>query len=144
MAQMRKGCYTIEALNPEDPCGPRGCIFFPKSLELRLYKFRRADFENLKNVAVVTRQTKAVFKGVREEIERNWGWCYVGKPLFYYREDGTKVREGKNMVYTVYVNPRLEIYECGWEPSDPEDAFCPEDFHNRYGSRIWHWRQAPK
>ena len=55
----------------------------------------------------------------------------------FYLDSGDPVPFMEGFVFTVYLNPRREIYHWRPDPSDPRDQSCPLDFDTRFGELVW-------
>ena len=65
------------------------------------------------------------------------GWCYTGRPTEWYIREGVVVSFPDNMVFAVYLNPNMRVYECRAEYVAPNAPLCPKDWQTRYRGLIW-------
>ena len=127
--------FSYLAIDPRNPDGPRVDVIFPASYTLRIYKHSPVDFENLRAAKHVLDDTDRIFFGVREYNEG--GWCYTGRPQSWYIKEGIETPFPKSLVFAVYVNPLLHVYECRAEFVADDDPLCPANWRTRYGGLTW-------
>jgi len=127
--------FTCQAINPEDPDGPKITVVFPGGYTSRLFKYWPVDFENLRAAKAVLENTERIFCGVREFNEG--GWCYTGRPSEWCIRERIVVPFPRNKVFAVYMNPRMFVYECRAEHADAEDSLCPINWQTRYRGLTW-------
>lgn len=65
----------------------------------------------------------AIYRGLRRGDDApanvNEGWAFCGKPREAYRNDGTPVRASERMVYVVYADADLRVFDWDWVLEDP-------------------------
>jgi hypothetical protein len=83
---------------------------------------------------VLTRPT-AVFRGIREEGERDW-LCYVDTPKHSYTREGQTRPPRRGRVFLVFVNQDGVAYHRRWEECDPDDPKLPLNHDSRFSERI--------
>jgi len=127
--------YACQAIDPNNPDGPRINIIFPAGYTLRLYKHSPVDFENLRAAKYVLDNTARIFFGVRQFNEG--GWCYTGRPQTWYIREAIEAPFPKDRVFAVYVNPRMQVFECRAEVAATDDPLCPKDWRTRYRGLTW-------
>ena len=78
----------------------------------------------------------AIFRGVREEGERNW-LCYVSRPAhaYDYRTGDSRIA-WPGQVFLVFVTDDRIIYNWRWEKADAEDPSVPEGYASRFEERV--------
>jgi hypothetical protein len=77
----------------------------------------------------------AIFRGVREEGEKNW-LCYVGIPKHSYANDGATRPPRQGRVFLVYVNDEGVVYHWRWDQCCAEDSRLPDNHQNRFDERV--------
>lgn len=77
----------------------------------------------------------AIFRGVREEGERNW-CCYVGRPKHSYDRNGNTCPPRRDRVFLVFVNDEGVIYNWRWERCAEDDDGLPEGHDDRFNERV--------
>ncbi len=127
--------YEQEVINPAKPDGPRIQAVFPAKLTLYLYKYAPVGYENLRVAKYVLQNTKRIFYGLREFNEG--GWCYTGKPLEWCIREGEYAPFPDHLVFAVYMNSRMHVYECRAERVAADDQFSPCDWQSRYRGLVW-------
>ena len=127
--------FACKTIDPSNPTGPKVDAIFPGDYTLRLYKYSRVDYENLRAARHVLEHAERVFFGVREFNEG--GWCYTGRPIEWYVKEGVVASFPDNLIFAVYLNPNMRVYECRAEYVAPDNARCPKDWQKRYGGLTW-------
>jgi len=127
--------YRIEIINPGDPLGPKTMAILPDRLIQKYYKDYPVRFENLKAAKSVLENPQRIFSGVRAFNEG--GWCFTGKPLSWNIRESVIAPFPDNLVFSVYLNSRLYIYETRAEYCAQNDSLCPVDWENRYEGLVW-------
>ncbi len=125
-------CKTRDPQNPDD-----GLVdaIFPADLTLRYYKFSPVRYLNLIAAKHVLENVERIFFGVREFNEG--GWCYTARPAQWHVRENACVPFPKSLVFAVYLNPRLRVYECRAEQVAEDDSMCPVNWRERYRGLIW-------
>ena len=108
---------------------------FPNDLLIRSYKYDTVQFENIRAAVEVLDDPKRIFTGLRE-LREGW-WCYVGRPGTWYVTETRQAPFPPNLVYVVYMNDRMWIYEWRAEEADSEDPLSPVDWKNRFAGLVW-------
>jgi len=127
--------YSQEIINPEDPTGPKIEAVIPYRLILRYYKYHPVRYENFRVARHVLENPLRIFRGVRQFNEG--GWCFTGRPVLWHIREAVTAPFDESLVFAVYLNPQLKVYECRAERSASDDRDCPEDWQNRYSGLIW-------
>lgn len=127
--------FACKTIDPSNPTGPKVDAIFPGDYTLRLYKYSPVDYENLRAAKYVLEHTERVFFGVREFNEG--GWCYTGRPSEWLIKEGVAAPFPDNMIFAVYMNPNMRIYECRAEYVADDDARCPKNWQKRYRGLTW-------
>lgn len=127
--------FTCRTLDPNDPAGRPVDAIFPADLTLRYYKYSPVRYLNLIAARYVLEHPARIFFGVREYNEG--GWCYTGRPAEWYVKEGVTARFPEGLVFAVYLNPNMRVYECRAERAADDDALCPVDWQDRYRGLIW-------
>lgn len=125
-------CKTIDPNNLE---GPKIDAIFPGDLTLRLYKYSPVRYQNLAAAKHVLEHPERIFYGVREYNEG--GWCYTGRPEQWCIKEGVSAPFPKDLVFAVYLNPNMWIYESRAERAAEDDPMCPMNWKERYGGLVW-------
>jgi len=125
-------CKTID---PNDPTGSKVDAIFPGDYTLKLYKYWRVDYENLRAAKCVLENVARIFFGVREFNEG--GWCYTGRPGEWFISEAKIAPFPEDKVFAVYLNPNMRIYECRAEYAAPDDPLNPVNWQTRYRGLTW-------
>ena len=126
---------ACKIIDPRNPTGPKIEGIFPEDLSVRYLKYSPVRFWNLIAAKYVLEHTQRIFFGVREFNEG--GWCYTGRPSEWYIRERIVVPFPKGLVFAVYLNPFMKVYESRAERADADDPMCPVDWQQRYGELIW-------
>jgi len=127
--------FACETIDPRNPTGPKVDAIFPGDYTLRLYKYSPVDYENLRAAKHVLEHTERIFFGVREFNEG--GWCYSGRPVEWCIKEAVVAPFPDNMVFAVYLNPNMRVYECRAEYVATDDPHCPKNWQTRYRGLTW-------
>jgi hypothetical protein len=127
--------FPIDIINPNNPAGEKVQAIFPYAWFSHLYKFYPIRYKNLEVAKFVLQNPKRIFSGIRHYNQG--GWCFTGKPVLWHIRENVQAPFPDNLIFTVYLNPRLYIYEARAENCANDDNLCPEDWKNRYGGLIW-------
>jgi|SRR6185437_5850122 len=127
--------YSCRTINPTDPNGEKIDAIFPGDLTLRWYKYTPVRYENLRAAKWVLEHPERIFYGVREYNEG--GWCYTARPSSWYVREREEGPFPQNLVFAVYLNPNMRVYECRAEMASGDDPFSPTDWQNRYRGLTW-------
>ncbi|MCX7425269.1 MAG: hypothetical protein NTW96_06545 [Planctomycetia bacterium] len=125
-------CLTIDPTNPD---GPRIEVVFPAAYTTRLFKYAPVDFENLRSAKYVLENTQRIFFGVRAFNEG--GWCFSGRPREWFLKERIVVPFPHDKVFVVYINPRMQVYECRAEFIAEDDPLAPIDWQTRFRGLTW-------
>lgn len=87
------------------------------------------------SVREVLLDPQVIFGGVREY--RPGGLCYCGVPNQRWTNGGVQCPPPPNMVFTVFVNPRDEVYLWRRERVDETESFFPIGWKTRFGEVTW-------
>lgn len=124
-------CLTIDPLNPS---GDKSYAIIPGSWYIELYKHSPVEYENLRCVKVVLEDPQRIFYGPREYNEG--GWCMTGRPLEWHVKSDVVRPFPPDLVFAVYLNPHMRVYEARAEFAADDDRLAPIDWMNRYKGRI--------
>lgn len=127
--------YACKTIDPNNPAGRKIDAIFPGRYTLHLYKCSPVDYENLRAAKYVLENPKRIFFGVR--MFNQGGWCYTGRPHDWYIKQQAIVPFPKGMVFAVYLNPRMHVYECRAEYAAADDPLCPANWQERYRGLTW-------
>ena len=127
--------YACETIDPNNPTGPKTKAIFPGEYSLRLYKYSPVEYENLRAAKYVLEHPQRIFFGVREFNEG--GWCYTGRPIEWCVKEGEVRPFPQNIVFAVYLNPNMRVYECRAEFVADDDQLSPANWRKRYRGVIW-------
>jgi len=127
--------FACKTIDPRNPTGPKVDVIFPADYTLRLYKYSPVDYENLRAAKYVLEHAERVFFGVREF--NDGGGCYRGRPADWLIWDGVVAPFPDNMIFAVYLNPNMRVYECRAEYVADDDARCPRGWQTRYRGLTW-------
>jgi len=127
--------YFLEVIDPNNPKGNKAKARLPHRLYMNYFKYHPVRYENLRATKYVLEHTARIFYGVRRFNEG--GWCYTGRPESWCIREGVTAPFPTNLVYAVYLNSRLAIYEARAENAAQDDTLCPADWQNRYGGLTW-------
>lgn len=130
----RRGYEPVPAIDPTD-----GRLMEALISHARMDAVAKRGMGHAKDLAYSEREVlmapTAIFRGVRDEGERDW-LCYVGIPKHSYAADGTTRPPRQGRVYLVFVTDGGIAYHGRWDSCDPEDANLPIDYQNRFQERV--------
>ena len=127
--------YFIEVLDPENPSGPKKKATIPYDLILHYYKRLETRYDQFIEAKYVLENTSRLFGRCR--LLSDGMWCYSGRPETWHVKPGVIAPFPKELVFAVYLNDRLIVYEFGAEPADPGDPYSPKDYKTRFGELKW-------
>jgi hypothetical protein len=127
--------FLIDIINPDNPSGAKETAIIPHWLILNYFKYAPVRYENLRAAKHVLENTKRIFAGVRRF--NDGGWCFTGRPDMWYVKENVRVTFPKELVFAVYLNPRLYVYEARAEQVATDDEFSPCEWRDRYSALIW-------
>ncbi len=127
--------FACKTIDPANPAGPKVDAIFPGDLTLRYFKYSPVRYLNLIAAKYVLENTQRIFFGVREFNEG--GWCYTGSPAEWYIREQVIAPFPGEMVFAVYLNPNMRVYECRAERAAEDDRLSPVDWRNRYRGLTW-------
>jgi len=127
--------FCIDIIDPNNPTGSKIQAVIPHRLILRYYKYFPVRYENLRAAKHVLDNPRRIFSGVRQFNEG--GWCFTGRPAVWYVKMDVCVSFPENLVFSVYLNSRMYVYESRAENAAVDDSLCPEGWEDRYGALIW-------
>jgi hypothetical protein len=110
-------------------------VVFPGSLTLRYFKYSPGRYMNLIAAKFVLEHPERIFYGVREFNEG--GWCYTARPDEWYVRERQVAAFPEDLVFAVYLNPNMRVYECRAEYAAKDDPLCPIDWQQRYRGLTW-------
>ena len=91
--------YECDAIDPNNPSGPRVKIVIPHRLFDRYYKYNSVKYENIRCVDWVLKHTERIFVGLR--LFSEGGWCYTGKPEQWYERENVVVPFPNHLIFAV-------------------------------------------
>jgi hypothetical protein len=127
--------FFVNVIDPNDPAGQKVQAIIPHRLILRYYRFSPVRYENFRAAKDVLENPQRIFSGVRQFNEG--GWCFTGRPKSWYIKEQVQAPFPEKLIFAVYLNSRLYVYEARAEPSATDDGLCPQDWKSRYGALIW-------
>lgn len=129
------GCVSLDALNPRD--GSIRQLFLRESkIESTARRGMGAARELAYLVPDVLLHPTAIFRGVREEGERQWV-CYVGFPSDAYNyRTGERIRPRPGQVFLVFADDYGILYNWRWEQADKDALHLPERHGSRFEERL--------
>ncbi len=130
-------CCGLSAGDSESagPLRPKVLATIPRRLIECYFKFWPVRYENFRAAKHVLTNPIRIFAGVREF--NPGGWCFRGRPTIWHIRETVTAPFPADRVFSVYLNPRLMVYECRAEYSSREDADLPIDWGNRYSGIVW-------
>ncbi len=128
--------YQLDAQDPHDPDSVAK-IKLPGDLIERFFRQSNTKVENLPLVAATLRQPDAVFEGIRERS--TGGWCYTKtRPSDEWTiQDNISSTFPAHLLFAVYLNPRMHVYEWRAERAVRPGSAYPEDWEARFLRCIW-------
>lgn len=127
--------YACKTIDPTNPNGPTVDAIFPGDLTVRYYKHSPVRYRNLVVAKYVLEHTERIFYGVREFNEG--GWCYTARPTEWHIRENVIAPFPENLVFAVYLNPHMRVFECRAETAAPDDPLSPIDWQRRYRGLTW-------
>ncbi len=127
--------YFINIINPLDPAGEPTRARIPHRVYLQYFKFYPVRYENLRATKHVLENPLRIFSGVRAFNEG--GWCFTGRPISWYIRPDVVVPFPAELVFCVYLNARLSMYEARADKGATDDPDCPAAWQNRYQELVW-------
>ena len=129
-AQKRQVGFKQPVIDPRDPGGAPAVVTIPCDLIQRWYKYQSVDYENLETAKFVLEHPQRILGGVRDYEEG--GYCYLARPSQWYVKSGVLAPFPAQLVFGVYVNPNLWLYEIQAEKTDKQDILLPINWKTRY------------
>ncbi|MDP2898073.1 MAG: hypothetical protein Q8Q12_16180 [bacterium] len=128
--------FEILTINPRDPQATKIPAIVPLGLIERYHKYRSVDFENLRAAKYVLENAQRIFSVLREfgDEER---WCYTGRPERWYVAENVTAPFPDNLVFAVYLDSRIRIYQSRAERVAEDDPMSPVNWQSRYGGLVW-------
>lgn len=129
--------FECETIDPRNVTGPKAKAIFPGDLILRYYKFMPVRYLNLEAARFVLENTERILHGVRK-FNRG-GWCYTARPASWYIKVDVEATFPPGMVFAVYLNPNMMVYECRAEYAAEDDPMLPVGWNDpeRYKGLLW-------
>ena len=127
--------YQLNTIDPRDPKNARIQITIPHSVCLYFYKYYPVRYENLRVAKEVLQNPKRIFSGIRAHNEG--GWCFTGRPKEWHIKEAVIAPFPDDLIFTVYINPRLRLYESRADVAAKDDPESPKDWQSRFGVLIW-------
>jgi len=135
----RREKLTVKAINPVDG----------KSYEVALSHSRiketakrgmGAILEASRLVEYVIQNPTAIFEGIRRDADDpNYGasWrCYCGLPTCAFNASGKEVNPPAGMVFLVFVNDEMVVYNWRWDKADADTPRYPHNYKDRFRERV--------
>ena len=142
----RNGYHRLDSVQePEDRTGKARTYAWVSVHDLReIFKRNLWKFHNLRTAEVVLQNPHRVFKHIRTGQVRP-GWCYSKQVDRIWSADGTgTVRSRQGLVFSVYLNADLAVFEWGSDECEPSDPRSPRGASNgmgtptgRFGELVW-------
>lgn len=129
------GNFSCKARDPRNPESGWIEAIIPRDLAERAYKVNLVQYYNLVTAKFVLENVERIFRGVREY--NDGGWCYTARPASWYIKEAVTAPFQDHLIYAVYLNPNLRVYEWRAEFADKDDPACPRDWRDRYGGLVW-------
>ena len=128
-------CVAIEGINPAD--GKQGEVFLRQAKITATAKRGMGAAKELAYLVPFTLQNPtAIFRGVREEGEREW-LCYCGQPPdAYNHKTGERVPPWLGQVFLVFADDDGIIYNWRWDKADSENLRLPADHARRFEEQV--------
>lgn len=98
---------------------------------LKLYKIDPVGYQNLRAAEYVLENVERVSGGLRW-YDSSGGSCFVAHPNSWYIREGVVVPFPGALVFAVYLNPRLQVFDVRAERCANDDPMSPVDWQNRY------------
>ncbi len=127
--------YVCRTRDPENPAEGVVEVVFPARFTDGLYKHDPVGYENLRAAKYVLENVERIFRGLRRYDRR--GWCYTGRPESWFIRPDVTVPFPETLVFAVYVNPRLRVFETRAEDVAADDPMSPQDWSGRYEALTW-------
>ena len=127
--------YTCRTRDPENPVEGVIEAVFPGRFTLGLYKHDPVGYENLRAAKYVLENIERIFRGLRQY--NRGGWCYTGRPQSWYIREDVTAPFPDSLVFAVYINPRLRVFEARAEVAEREDPMSPLNWSDRYEGLVW-------
>ena len=121
--------------NPKDLDGPQVQAVLPGWLVLKTYKYQEARYHNFRVVMEVLKDPDHIYSGIRNHNDHFW--CFSRKPEHWYNKDGHRIPFPKELVYTVYLNDRYEIFDFFPRDALSKDSTYCKDHEQTFGAVIW-------
>ena len=121
-------CRTRDPANPSE--GSVDAIFLA-DWYLKLYKTDPVGYQNLRAAKYVLENVERVFRGLRW-YDSSGGSCFVARPNSWHIREGVVVPFPEALVFAVYLNPRLQVFDVRAERCANDDPKSPVDWQNRY------------
>jgi hypothetical protein len=126
--------YNLVIIDPENPDQTTTAVI-PHDVYLSAYKFTPVKYENLRAAKFVLENPERIFAGIRRF--NDGGWCFTGRPVMWHIKEQLTAPFPNHLVFAVYLNPGLRVYEWRAELADQNDPASPDDWENRYNALIW-------
>jgi hypothetical protein len=127
--------YIFQIVDPTNPTGPKIDAILPHGVYLNAFKYTPVVYENLRAAKFVLENPERVFSGIR--AFNDGGWCFTGRPAVWHVRETMTAPFPDNLVFAVYLNPGMRVYEWRAEEGAKNDPNCPLDWENRYNALIW-------
>lgn len=126
---------TIQVVDPDRPPTAYVPAIIPGDIYLHYYKTNEAKYRNLVPAVFVLERPLLIFEGVREYQEG--GWCYVGRPEFFFLRPTVQVSLPAGRVFAAYLNPLRRLYEWRLETAEADSSPYPKGHESRYKRLAW-------
>jgi hypothetical protein len=135
MSDQRPLDWKLDAINPRDGQLFHVIVKYDKKEAIKWHGVGRVR-ELIELVPPIVRNPKAVFRGVRDRVERRW-LCYVGLPdCAYDRVSGHRIPPWPGKVFLVFVNANRVVYNWRWDPADLDKPYLPEQYEIRFDKQL--------
>lgn len=133
-SSVRRGFRPVLALDPSAG-GVRQFLISEEKIQVIALRGMGQAKDLAYSLREVLADPTAVFRGVREEGERDW-LCYVGIPRHSYTSDGKTCPPRTGKVFLAFVNDERVVYHWRWEPCSQDDHTLPENYSSRFEERL--------
>ena len=126
--------YNLVVIDPENTSQTTTAII-THEVYLSAYKYFPVKYENLRAAKFVLENPERIFAGIRRFTDG--GWCFTGRPAIWHIKERVTSPFPAELVFAVYLNPGLCVYEWRAEKAAANDPSSPDDWENRYNALIW-------
>ena len=126
--------YQLSIIDPKN-LSQKTIATITHGVYLNAYKYAPVSYENLRTAKQVLENPERIFTGIRRFNEG--GWCFTGRPREWHVKENVTAAFPDNLVFAVYLNPALCVYEWRAEAAAENDPYSPIDWEDRYNALIW-------